>query len=83
MGVLKILKWVIIKSAIALIWTYRLIIPHRVMPRCRFIPGCSQYALEAIRVFGVKGIWMSAKRIAKCHPWGKYGYDPVPPINNQ
>lgn len=47
---------------------------------CRFIPTCSEYALEAIRIHGVfKGSWLSLKRVSRCHPWGKHGIDPVPP----
>lgn len=46
---------------------------------CRYTPTCSQYAIEAIRKHGaVKGSWLAAKRIARCHPWGGSGYDPVP-----
>lgn len=48
-------------------------------PTCRFVPTCSQYALEALRRHGaVKGSWLALKRIARCHPWGGSGYDPVP-----
>jgi len=48
-------------------------------PSCRFTPTCSQYAIEAIIKYGaIKGIWLATKRILKCHPWGKFGYDPVP-----
>jgi putative membrane protein insertion efficiency factor len=47
---------------------------------CRFQPSCSQYALEAISRFGArKGGWLTLKRLARCHPWGGWGYDPVPP----
>ncbi|MEM6630411.1 MAG: membrane protein insertion efficiency factor YidD [Bacteroidota bacterium] len=46
---------------------------------CRHVPTCSQYALEAIKEWGaIKGTWLGIKRIAKCHPWGSSGYDPVP-----
>lgn len=46
---------------------------------CRFTPTCSEYAKQAILKHGVlKGTQLSAKRFAKCHPWGKSGYDPVP-----
>jgi uncharacterized protein len=46
---------------------------------CRFTPSCSQYGVEAIRKYGsFKGGWLTLKRIGKCHPWGKHGYDPLP-----
>lgn len=46
---------------------------------CRYTPTCSQYALEALRKYGaVKGLWLTIKRIGRCHPWGGSGYDPVP-----
>jgi len=48
-------------------------------PSCRFTPTCSQYAIEAITKHGaIKGFFLAIKRILKCHPWGKFGYDPVP-----
>ncbi len=46
---------------------------------CRFEPTCSQYAAEALRMYGVgRGVLMSIQRLCKCHPWGGCGYDPVP-----
>ncbi len=46
---------------------------------CRFYPTCSQYMIEAIQKYGaVKGLWLGTKRLLKCHPFHKGGYDPVP-----
>ena len=46
---------------------------------CRFKPTCSEYMIECIEIYGVsKGIKLGLKRLKKCHPFGKYGYDPVP-----
>lgn len=47
---------------------------------CRHTPTCSQFAIEALKVHGLfKGLWLSLRRIMRCHPWGTWGYDPVPP----
>jgi putative membrane protein insertion efficiency factor len=47
---------------------------------CRFDPSCSTYALEAVQYHGAwRGLGMSARRVARCHPWGGFGFDPVPP----
>jgi uncharacterized protein len=64
---------------ILLIKLYQWLISPWLPPSCRFTPSCSQYALEAFRKYGpVKGLWLSARRIARCHPWGGHGHDPVP-----
>jgi uncharacterized protein len=46
---------------------------------CRFEPTCSHYATEALQRFGVRrGLWLTLRRLGRCHPWGGSGYDPVP-----
>ena len=48
-------------------------------PNCRYLPSCSDYALEAIERHGaVQGLWMALRRLLRCHPWAAGGYDPVP-----
>ncbi len=48
-------------------------------PRCRYIPTCSQYAAEAIESHGPgKGLWLALRRLSRCHPFGSFGFDPVP-----
>lgn len=62
-----------------LIRVYQLFIAPLLGPRCRFHPSCSAYAAEAITRHGaVAGVWLATKRLARCHPWGDGGYDPVP-----
>lgn len=46
---------------------------------CRFDPSCSSYALEAFERHGAaRGVWLTIRRLARCHPWGDMGWDPVP-----
>lgn len=64
---------------IQLVRLYRLAISPWLGSNCRFDPTCSSYAIEALQKHGVlQGSWLAAKRIARCHPWGSSGYDPVP-----
>ena len=47
---------------------------------CRYDPSCSNYALQAVKSHGAfRGVWLAVKRLARCHPWGGCGQDPVPP----
>ena len=63
----------------AMITIYKYVISPLLGPKCRYLPTCSSYALEAIEVHGaLKGGWLGVKRIFRCHPWGDSGYDPVP-----
>lgn len=65
--------------ALFLIRMYKRLISPLLPASCRFVPTCSQYTYEAIERYGVlKGSWMGAKRISRCHPWHPGGYDPVP-----
>lgn len=51
--------------------------------RCRYIPSCSRYGYEAIRQHGaLKGVWLTLKRLGRCHPFGGKGYDPVSPTGS-
>jgi len=60
---------------------YRLVLSPWVGHSCRFQPTCSAYALEALEAHGaVRGLWLTARRIGRCHPWGGSGYDPVPDV---
>lgn len=64
---------------IALIKLYQWIVSPMLGPKCRFTPTCSHYAVEALKKHGaLKGLWLTIKRISRCHPWGGQGYDPVP-----
>ncbi|MCV3273702.1 membrane protein insertion efficiency factor YidD [Roseobacter sinensis] len=58
---------------------YRLLFSPWVGHNCRYQPTCSAYALEALEKHGgLKGGWLSLRRIGRCHPFGQSGYDPVP-----
>jgi hypothetical protein len=64
----------------ALITGYRRFISPLLGARCRFAPSCSAYALEAVREHGaLRGTWLAARRIGRCHPFNPGGFDPVPP----
>jgi putative membrane protein insertion efficiency factor len=68
---------------LGLIRLYQLTLSPWLGRQCRFDPTCSVYAAEALRRFGVRrGLWLAAKRLGRCHPWGRSGYDPVPAAEN-
>jgi len=61
------------------IWLYRRLISPWKPKSCRFVPTCSQYAMEAYRRHGsVRGTWLTMRRLLRCHPFCEPGYDPVP-----
>lgn len=67
-------------ALILLIRAYRRFLSPLLGQQCRFRPTCSAYGLEALQVHGApRGTWLTARRIARCHPFHPGGYDPVPP----
>ena len=76
---IKILAQIIGNLPAGLIRTYQLVISPFLAGSCRYQPTCSRYALDAIDLHGpFKGSWLAVRRIARCHPWGSSGFDPVP-----
>ena len=72
MGPLTYIAYLIVKA-------YQVVVSPFLGTNCRYNPTCSAYALEALKKFGIiKGGLLSIKRVAKCHPWGGSGHDPVP-----
>jgi uncharacterized protein len=66
-------------AAIALVRTYQIVMAPLIGGTCRFTPSCSAYAVEAIQAHGAaRGLWLAVRRVARCHPWGGFGHDPVP-----
>ena len=63
---------------IGLVKGYQYLISPLLGQNCRYTPTCSEYSIQAIEKYGIfKGIWLSIKRISKCHPWGGSGHDPL------
>ena len=61
------------------IFAYRALVSPVLPAACRFEPSCSRYAIEALGRHGpLRGGWLTVRRIARCHPWGGGGFDPVP-----
>lgn len=70
---MRLCRWLVI----GLINTYRYLISPVIPSHCRYLPTCSEYAIEAINKYGLcKGIWKAIKRVGRCHPWGGSGFDP-------
>ena len=73
------LKYLPKKSALVLLRFYKRQISPALPPACRYFPTCSEYAVQAIEKYGAtKGSWLAAKRVLRCNPFHKGGYDPVP-----
>jgi len=78
----------LLKLLIAGLRGYRYLLSPMIGPRCRYLPTCSEYALEALEKYGIwRGGWLTLRRIGRCHPltWlgGSSGYDPVPPAGER
>jgi uncharacterized protein len=70
---------IVARALIIAVVGYQRFISPLIPPRCRFYPSCSQYALESLRVHGtMRGLWLTVRRLARCHPFNPGGYDPVP-----
>lgn len=74
------IKKIIAFPFVVLIKFYQYVLsPYLGGSKCRYTPSCSQYTMDAIKKYGpIKGIFLGAKRISRCHPGGGHGYDPVP-----
>ena len=67
------------KVMLVMLRFYKREISPMLPPCCRYTPTCSEYAMQAVEKYGaVKGGWLAAKRILRCHPFHEGGYDPVP-----
>jgi putative membrane protein insertion efficiency factor len=74
-----VLSTVVTTPLVCLIKAYQLFISPMRPPTCRFYPSCSAYAVTALRRFGiVRGSWLAARRLLRCHPWNPGGVDHVP-----
>jgi uncharacterized protein len=68
------------RAVLSLLWTYKRLVSPWLPPSCRYVPTCSEYAMEAVERYGaLRGSWMTMTRLLRCHPFAKGGYDPVQP----
>jgi putative membrane protein insertion efficiency factor len=78
-ALLRLVEGALGAVALGLIRLYQVLLSPFLGRACRYQPTCSRYTHQAIRRFGFfRGGWIGAKRIARCHPWGNWGPDPVP-----
>jgi putative membrane protein insertion efficiency factor len=79
MTLIKTINKLVALPFIVLIKFYQYVISPWLPNACRFNPTCSHYGVDAFKKHGaIKGLWLTIRRIARCHPWGGSGYDPVP-----
>jgi putative membrane protein insertion efficiency factor len=68
-----------VRGLVFVIQLYRHMVSPLRPPSCRFVPTCSQYAVDALTEYGlIRGSWLAARRLAKCGPWHRGGWDPIP-----
>ncbi len=71
----KLLTWLLLIP----VYFYKYCISPLTSASCRYVPTCSEYAVQALKKYGpFKGLYLAVKRILRCHPWGGSGYDPLP-----
>jgi putative membrane protein insertion efficiency factor len=77
---MELLKKIMAFPFVVLIKFYQYVLsPYLGGSKCRYTPSCSQYTMDAIKKYGpIKGVFLGAKRLSRCHPGGGHGYDPVP-----
>jgi len=79
-NILKAIGWILLIP----VYFYKYAISPLTQASCRYIPSCSEYTVQAIKIHGpFKGFRLAVKRIFRCHPWGDHGYDPVPSKKNK
>lgn len=77
---IELLRRLLVFSLQLPIRAYRLLVSPLLGPRCRHLPSCSEYALQALEIHGpVYGTWLAVRRVVRCHPLNPGGEDPVPP----
>jgi putative membrane protein insertion efficiency factor len=73
------MSWTV-RLGVTLVRAYQLALSPFSGGACRFHPTCSEYAMEAITTHGLaRGSWLAIRRVSRCHPFGRHGFDPVPP----
>lgn len=71
---------IVAQSVLAAIHAYKLLVSPWLSGCCRFAPSCANYMAESVRAYGAtRGVWLGLRRLARCHPLGGHGFDPVPP----
>ena len=78
-SILSAISALVASAAVAVLHAYQYLFRPLLGRNCRFMPSCSDYAIEAITRHGIlRGSWLTVRRVGRCHPWHPGGYDPVP-----